>query len=59
MTNDEFGVWVPRKAARMIRDLDSVGQAVDYLERAADWVDVEYIAEATETLANRVGQETP
>lgn len=48
MTNEEFGVWVLRKAARMIHGMRTVDEAVAFLEAAADWVTVGYIEEATE-----------
>ena len=53
MTTEEFEVWVLRKAARLIADLESVEQAVAFLEQAADWVTVGYIAEATEAVSPR------
>lgn len=53
MTNEEFGVWVLRKASRMIADLESVEQAVAFLDQAADWMTVGYIAEATEAVSHR------
>lgn len=43
----EFRVWALRNCAEMIREMDTVGEAVAYIESIADRLEVEYIADAT------------